>query len=138
MSFTISQAAGLIGCPAPTIRYYERSGLLPPARRAANGYRCYEAEDVQRLQFVVRARALGFALSDIAELLELSDHPRRPCAAVDEKVALQLGQVRARIQRLTELAARLERLQAACDGAHAMEDCRILAALADHDVPSAF
>ncbi len=130
MRYTIGQAAQVTDCPAVTIRYYERIGLLPEPQRGANGYRYYTDADVQRLQFVVHARALGFPLADIAELLALADHPQRPCEAVDEKVGERLADVRQRIARLTALAARLERLQAACDGHHPVEECGILAALA--------
>lgn len=130
MSYTISQAARVTDCPAVTIRYYERVGILPEPRRGANGYRRYEEDDIQRLEFVVRARALGFSLADVTDLLELADHPHRPCDAVDRKVGEQLAAVRRRIERLSELATRLQRLQAACDGDHEIDQCGILAALA--------
>ena len=131
MKMTIGQVARGSGCPAVTIRYYERSGLLRPPQRGTNGYRYYSQADVERLDFVVRARSLGFPVADIAALLAISDHPDSPCDAVDEKVGRQLDQVRARIEQLSRLAERLEELKAACDGGHPAEDCRILRALAD-------
>ena len=60
--------------PIDTVRYYERQGLLPVPERQASGYRKYHADDVTRLQFVRRAKALGFTLKEIQELLALSDH----------------------------------------------------------------
>lgn len=129
MHYTISEAGARAGCPAVTIRYYERIGLLPQPTRGANGYRYYTEADAERLAFVVRARELGFGLSDIGELLELAAHQDQPCHAVDEKVAGQLATVRERIDQLTALQARLERLQAACNGRHPIDQCGILAAL---------
>lgn len=52
-----------------TVRYYERQGLLPAPERLASGYRRYDQSDVARLRFVRRAKALGFTLIEIRELL---------------------------------------------------------------------
>ena len=57
-----------------TVRYYERQGLLPAPQRLASGYRLYDQRDVSRLRFVRRAKALGFTLVEIRELLDLSSH----------------------------------------------------------------
>ena len=46
---TLAQATGV---SAKTIRFYKETGVLPPARRAANGYRQYDESDVQRLRFM--------------------------------------------------------------------------------------
>ena len=63
--FQISELSKQAGVPAKTIRYYEEIELIPPARRAENGYRIYNETDVERLRFIRRARALDFALDDI-------------------------------------------------------------------------
>lgn len=70
------------GVPAKTIRFYEEVGLLPPAMRAENGYRIYGEEDIERLQFVRRMRALDFALDDIAEILAFRERNEPPCRYV--------------------------------------------------------
>ena len=129
MMYRIAQTARRAGCPAATIRYYERIELLPPPRRADNGYRYYDDADVERLAFVVRARELGFSIDTVRELLELADHPARPCDEVDERVAEQRVAVRERIAHLMRLDSQLGELQRACDGNHPMEACGILAAL---------
>lgn len=131
MAYRIAQAACRAGCPAATIRYYERVGLLPPPRRAGNGYRWYDEADIERLAFAVRARELGFSLDTVRELLELADHPARPCDAVDERVAEQRAAVRERIAHLTRLDARLGELQRACGGSRPVKKCGILAALSE-------
>ncbi|MDA3922459.1 MAG: MerR family transcriptional regulator [Salinisphaera sp.] len=131
--FTIADAARRAGCPASTIRYYERVGLLPPAQRGNNGYRYYQSADIERLVFVNRARELGFSIASVVDLLRLADHPLQPCEAVDTLLANQLDSVAGRIRQLCELEARLRRLQAACGGHHQMQDCGILAALSEPD-----
>ena len=55
-SIAIGELSRRTGCNIETVRYYERIGLLPkPSRRGT--YRRYEAQDVERLAFVRRARA---------------------------------------------------------------------------------
>jgi MerR family mercuric resistance operon transcriptional regulator len=61
------------GCNIETIRYYERIGLLPKARREKGGrFRRYDHDDVARLKFIRRARQLGFTLDEVRALLRLA------------------------------------------------------------------
>ena len=79
-AFTIGVLARESGVNLETIRFYERSGLLPEPVRSASGYRHYQAIDVRRLRFIRRGRELGFGLEEIKALVELADHPQSPCA----------------------------------------------------------
>src|SRR5688572_33340412 len=54
-----------------TIRFYEKSGLLPRPARRPSGFRQYSELDVLQLQFVRQARSLGFSIEEIAELIAL-------------------------------------------------------------------
>lgn len=131
MHATISDAARQSGCPASTIRYYEKIGLLHAPDRGTNGYRYYTADAIDRLSFVQRARTLGFSIEAVADLLRLADHPDNRCDGIDDLLAEQLTTVRNKIDQLRELDARLSALQAACSGGHATSNCGILAALAN-------
>jgi len=131
MKLTIGEAAHRSGCPASTIRYYERIGLLRTPERGSNGYRYYDAGALERLSFVHRARTLGFSIESVADLLRLVDHPNTPCDEVDHLLVEQIAAVRARIDQLVELDAKLTALQTACNGGHVVRDCGILAALSD-------
>jgi len=64
----ISKVAKQFGLRSSALRYYERIGLLPPAR-IVSGKRHYDAAILDRLAIVQRARSAGFSLADIAELL---------------------------------------------------------------------
>ena len=71
---SIGQVAKEVGLNPKLIRYYEQVGLIPPPVRresayASPGYRRFTREDVQRLEFIKRARLLGLPLADIRELL---------------------------------------------------------------------
>src|SRR5450759_5132315 len=67
---TVGQVAGQLGITVRTLHHYEQIGLLVPSERTAAGYRLYTNEDITRLQHVVVYRRLGFALGEIAVLLE--------------------------------------------------------------------
>jgi MerR family mercuric resistance operon transcriptional regulator len=62
---TIGELSRRAGCNVETVRYYERIGLLPKARREQGGrFRRYDSDDVARLQFIRRSRQLGFTLAE--------------------------------------------------------------------------
>ncbi len=67
-SLTISQLAHEAGVHVETVRYYERRGLLREPPRTPAGYRQYSTADLRRLQFIARAKLLGFTLAEVARL----------------------------------------------------------------------
>ncbi len=75
-AFTVGQIARETDVTPKTVRYYEAIGLLPPAERAPNGYRRYSAEDLNRLTFIQRAKALGLTLEEIRELVVVAEDGR--------------------------------------------------------------
>jgi DNA-binding NtrC family response regulator len=70
------------GCKVETIRFYERARLLPAPERSPGGYRLYSRDNLKRLTFICRARALGFSIDEVRKLLTLADERKRPCAEV--------------------------------------------------------
>lgn len=69
-SFTIKEVVSMYGVSVDTLYYYERLGLVVPARNPANGYRLYQAEDFYRLNIITELRAMGFALDQVSRYLE--------------------------------------------------------------------
>lgn len=120
--------ASATGCNLETIRYYETAGILPPPARTDAGHRTYDATDVQRLRFVLRARELGFSLDDIRGLLGLGDGALRTCAEVKEKTETHLTEVRAKIADLQRIEAVLSETASRCTGA-GVPDCAVLSSL---------
>lgn len=127
----IGQAAKRTGLKIPTIRFYEQEGLIGAPGRTQSGRRLYSDADVRRLSFIRHARALGFELSDIRSLLDLSDHPNRPCEEADHIARRHLDDVDARIAQLRALKRELTRIATPCE-AGAAGKCRVIEALADH------
>ena len=134
----IGELAQRAGVGVDTVRYYEREGILPPADRADSGYRRYRPDDVARLQFVRRAKALGFTLTEIAELLALSAQRGADMEAMRTAAETRLADVNAKLAELERMRAGLQTLITACPGHGALATCPILAALTQetrHDGP---
>ena len=128
---TIGVLARDSGVNLETIRFYERSGLLPAPQRSPSGYRHYQEQDVRRLRFIRRGRELGFSLEEIRSLLDLAAHPESPCASADQMVREHLDAIETRIRDLQNMRAELSKL-AGCHSGHA-KHCRLLEALDDRD-----
>ena len=107
------------------IRHYESIGLLPAAGRRESGYRDYEHADVHRLQFVRRARDLGFSIDRIKTLLRLWSDRDRSNAEVKALALTHVVELQEKIKQLQVMSATLSRLAKACDG-DGRPDCPIL------------
>ena len=128
----IGELAKKAGCQVETVRYYEREGLLPQANRRASGYRMYEADDVRRLLFVRRAKALGFTLREIRDLLALSSQKSSDMAAMKAAALQKLADVEAKLAELNRIRDGLNALIGACPGQGALTHCPILNAIAEN------
>lgn len=111
-----------------TIRYYERIALLPSPDRTAANYRRYTPAHLARLSFIRRARALGFSLDQVRQLLALSDDSQRPCHEVDRIAQQHRDEVDAKLADLTALRRELDGLIYQCRGG-TIRECRIIEAL---------
>lgn len=116
------------GTKAETIRYYERIGLLPRTGRTAGNYRVYAPSHVERMNFIRRARGLGFSLDQVRSLLSVADNPSQPCESVDAIAQHHLQEVDRKIADLDALRTELRQLLEQCRHG-TVADCRILEAL---------
>lgn len=125
----IGELAQRAGVGIDTVRYYERQGLLPLPVRQASGYRSYAVPDIARLRFVRRAKALGFTLEEIRDLLALSGRRDDDMGSLKAAAAEKLMDVEAKLAELTRIRDGLQTLVASCPGHGALEQCPILHAL---------
>ncbi|GAA4965342.1 MerR family transcriptional regulator [Yinghuangia aomiensis] len=96
MDWPIAEVARMAGVTARTLRHYDATGLLPPARIGANGHRYYAEKQLLRLQQILVLRALGVGLPEIGRILSeqvdevdaLRTHHRRLLAERDRLDAL--------------------------------------------------
>jgi DNA-binding transcriptional MerR regulator len=123
-SLTIGQLAHQAGVHVETVRYYERRGLLPEPPRTPAGYRQYCAADLWRLQFIARAKQLGFTLAEVARLACTRDGGDT-ADAVLEAARAKLRALDERQKELDATRVRLSRLIDVCEDPTS-EDCRAL------------
>ncbi len=108
----IGQVAQNLGLNPKTIRYYEEIGLLPKPKRTPSGYRQYAAPDVERIDFIRRARTLELSLDEIGEILGFRDEGEAPCPYVLHLISDKIEQVERKIDDLRELRRELGDLHA--------------------------
>ncbi|MET1413210.1 helix-turn-helix domain-containing protein [Roseibium sp. HPY-6] len=132
MDFSIGELSRQTGVKVPTIRYYEKEGLIEPPMRTEGNQRRYRETDRERLRFIRHCRDLGLPMPAVRDLIELSQHPDRPCDAADRIAVEQLRSVRERILHLKKLEAELERIAVSCQGDQTVTECNVLKAFGDH------
>src|SRR5688572_7204190 len=93
----IGRASKASGVSIKMIRHYESIGLLPKVARTFANYRVYRESDVHTLRFIKRARALGFAIGDIKELVGLWQNKSRSSASVKKIAGKHADTLKAKI-----------------------------------------
>lgn len=125
----IGQAARLSGVSAKMLRHYEGLGLLGQVARTDSGYRLYTQNEVHTLQFIKRARDLGFSMADIADLVNLWLDRKRSSAKVKQVAQRHMAVLHERIAQLQAMERSLQHLTRCCHGDE-RPDCPILDDLA--------
>jgi DNA-binding transcriptional MerR regulator len=113
---TVGQLAARAGVRADTIRYYERSGLLPEPNRTDGDHRRYGPADLDRMLFIRGAQRLGLRLAEIRELLVVRETGRCPCGPAETLLREHIGELNREIARLTALRAELSGMVAGLSG----------------------
>ena len=106
-AFTITEVARQTGITADTLRYYERSGVLPAPQRTTGAHRRYGPDTLDRVRFIQGAQRLGLSLNDIATLLAVRDTGACPCEPASELLHRRIADLDAEMNRLAALRAEL-------------------------------
>jgi MerR family Zn(II)-responsive transcriptional regulator of zntA len=134
---TIGKLALLAAVTADTLRYYEREGLIEPAGKSAGGYRLYDKNSARRIRFIKQAQHCGFTLAEIRELLVLRLRGTACCGDVRKRAIEKKLQLENKIRSMKAMSKALDRLIADCaDETQPIEECSIIAALEQVDVPA--
>ncbi len=121
----IGRVAQAVGVPATTLRYYEREGILAPSIRSRAGYRLYNPDAVERLEFIRSAQAVGFTLDDIRALLQLNQADKKTCRSeVQTLLTQRLSQVDEKMKELQRVRDALGQALDRCR--HSKGECAVL------------
>lgn len=99
---TIQEAAEATGLTPHTLRYYERIGLIHPINREENTRRCYTADDVGWIEFLLKLRATGMSIKDMQRYAQLQ---RQGDETLPERVEMLMSlrdKVEAHIEEMNE------------------------------------
>lgn len=105
----IGELARLAGVKSDSVRFYERSGLLPKPARGANGYRVYEQATVDQLRFIKKAQSLGFSLDEIKRILSLRGRGPTTCRCVVSMAEATLEETERKLRETRRFAASLRK-----------------------------
>jgi DNA-binding transcriptional MerR regulator len=117
--YTVSEVAKLSGVSVRALHHYDALGLLKPACVGANGYRYYGEDELLRLQQILFHRELGFALEEIAKVLDAAEFDR--AAALRAHRARLAGEAR----RYRRLMRTIDETLAALEGATTMDETKM-------------
>jgi len=112
----IGELSRRTGVNVETIRYFERIGTLEKPPRTSAGRRIYGANHVRALEFIRRARELGFTPADVRAILSLGGPADASCDEVRKIARHHLDRVRAKMADLVRLETLLASTIERCEG----------------------
>lgn len=128
----IGELSKLSGMTKDTIRFYEKQGLIPQARklRPFNNYKEYTEETLKRLLTIKKVKSFGFTLNESAELLDMIELNTATCDNVSSRVESKIELVEQKIKELEELkaqmVAKVVECRTCCAPTTSNENCPIL------------
>ena len=105
---TVNEIAKKAEVTPGVIRHYLRIGLLKSGGKDTNGYQRFSEDHLRRLNFIYRAKQLGFKLSEIAEILRMAARRKTPCPMVRDIVKHRIQDNRVDLESLLALQKRME------------------------------
>lgn len=130
--FSIGELSKQLNIKVPTIRYYEKIGIIPTPTRTCSNQRRYSGEQLERLSFIKHSRELGFSINAIKSLLTLQNTSAESCEAIDNVARDHLKNIKTKIALLKAMEKELSRMLSGCDD----KRCYVIESLAKHELCS--
>jgi MerR family transcriptional regulator, mercuric resistance operon regulatory protein len=127
-TYTIGKLADAAGVNVETIRYYHRQEMVNEPVKPKQGYRLYTRDHLDQIRFIKKAQTLGFTLSEIRQLLSLSDGS---CSEIRSLAEAKLQTIQTKLANLSRLENVLSELVDACDANANPDHCPIIESLVD-------
>ena len=124
----INEVSKKLNITTRAIRHYEELGIVS-SKRLINNYRYFNQENLNKLNFLVKARKLGFSLNECRELIRLFNNTNRESQNVRNIAKKKLEDISLQINELKDLQKSLQWLIKKCPG-NSKPDCPIIDELA--------
>lgn len=104
---TVNEVSKLAGVSIRTLQYYDKIGLLHPAKYTESGYRLYDDTALEKLQQILLFRELEFPLKDIKAIMDNPNFDRKK--ALEQQIAL-LTLKKEHLENLIDLAREIKEI----------------------------
>ncbi len=105
----IGQLSEQLGISSPTIRYYEKLGLIDPPKRTHAGYRLYSQTHRDRLKFIQKAKRFGLSLDEIGRLIAVHQNGKPPCREFKQMLQEHIDGLDRNLQEMWDFREELRR-----------------------------
>lgn len=124
LKLTIGKVAKAAAVNVETIRFYQRKGLIDEPPKALGGFRYYPEKCIEEIRFIKRAKAIGFTLDEIKELLAMKECD--VCQKTHDASIIKLNMVNARMAELEQIRLTLLTLIEKCEKEGYETSCPII------------
>jgi len=122
---TIGKLAKELDLSVETIRFYEREGLIKQPQKPLNGYRLYDVSISKQLLFIIKAKAHGFTLKEVASLMSMDGD----CAKIESLGLQKLQIIQNKITDLQRLEKVIQEMTNSCRNNDDESHCPIIDSL---------
>ena len=112
----IGEVARRAGVSVDTVRFYERRGVLPAARRKPSGYRIFDESTVERIETAKELQDLGFTLDEVVDALRAHDEGGTSCDSERWRLEVVVDRIDARIAELRRVRRHTTSVLKECRG----------------------
>ena len=105
MNYTIKMVSEMTGLSIPTIRYYDKEGLLPDLQRKESGYRIFSDQDLEAIDLIECFKESGLTIREIQHFMSLV---RQGDVTLDERLAIYQMHIARLEERLAAVQNALE------------------------------